>query len=129
MRPLSYTGCRFPPEIIHAIWLCLRFTLSFRDVEELLAERGIDFLFRSWQGELEYSAARLIHACPQPAPVAIDDRPADRQPHPHPAGFRGVERLEHALEIFGVNTRPRIADCHQDSLCLALFRADRQLSW
>src|SRR5437588_9613325 len=37
-----------------------------------------DFLFRSWQGELEYSAARLIHACPQPAPMGIDDRPADR---------------------------------------------------
>src|SRR5256885_2766805 len=34
---------RFPPEIIqHAVWLYLRFTLSFRDVEELLAERSID---------------------------------------------------------------------------------------
>ena len=43
MRPLSYAGYRFPPEIIqHAIWVYLRFTLSFRDVEELLAERGID---------------------------------------------------------------------------------------
>jgi putative transposase len=31
---------RFPPEIIqHAIWLYLRFTLSYRDVEELLVER------------------------------------------------------------------------------------------
>jgi hypothetical protein len=35
-------GYRFPPEIIQqAIWLYLRFTLSFRDVEDLLAERGI----------------------------------------------------------------------------------------
>src|SRR6266567_6034641 len=43
MKPLSYSGYRFPPEIIqHAIWLYLRFTLSFRDVEELLAERGVD---------------------------------------------------------------------------------------
>jgi hypothetical protein len=33
---------RFPPEIIqHGIWLYLRFTLSYRDVEELLAERGL----------------------------------------------------------------------------------------
>jgi len=33
---------RHPPEIIQqAIWLYLRFTLSFRDVEDLLAERGI----------------------------------------------------------------------------------------
>ena len=43
MTPISYKQHRFPPEIIrHAIWLYSRFTLSFRDVEELLAERGID---------------------------------------------------------------------------------------
>ena len=39
---ISYGGYRFPPEIIQqAIWLYIRFTLSFRDVEDLLAERGI----------------------------------------------------------------------------------------
>ena len=38
----NYKGFRFPPEIIgHAVWLYFRFSLSFRDVEELLAERGI----------------------------------------------------------------------------------------
>src|SRR5271154_827295 len=42
MTKISYSGYRFPPEIIHqAIWLYLRFTLNFRDVEDLLAERGI----------------------------------------------------------------------------------------
>ena len=42
MEKISYAGYRFPPEIIdRAIWLYLRFTLSFRDVEDLLAERGI----------------------------------------------------------------------------------------
>ena len=42
MAKISYAGYRFPPEIIRqAIWLYLRFTLSFRDVEDLLAERGI----------------------------------------------------------------------------------------
>ncbi len=42
MTKLSYAGYRFPPEIIQqAIWLCLRFTLSLRDVEDLLAERAI----------------------------------------------------------------------------------------
>jgi hypothetical protein len=36
-----YSGYRFPPEIIQqAIWLYVRFTLSFRDVEDLLAERS-----------------------------------------------------------------------------------------
>ncbi len=42
MAKISYSGYRFPPEIIQqAIWLYVRFTLSFRDVEDLLAERGI----------------------------------------------------------------------------------------
>ena len=42
MPPLSYSGYRFPRDIIQrAVWMYLRFTLSFRDVEELLAERGI----------------------------------------------------------------------------------------
>ncbi|GHO63924.1 IS6 family transposase [Ktedonobacter sp. SOSP1-52] len=38
----DYKGFRFPPEIMsHAVWLYFRFSLSFRDVEELLAQRGI----------------------------------------------------------------------------------------
>ena len=42
MNKISYSGYRFPPEIIQqAIWLYLRFTLSLQDVEELLAERGV----------------------------------------------------------------------------------------
>jgi len=43
MAPLCYRRHRFPREIIrYAICLYLRFTLSYRDVEELLAERGLD---------------------------------------------------------------------------------------
>jgi transposase-like protein len=42
MSKISYAGYRFPPMIIQqAVWLYARFTLSFRDVEDLLAERGI----------------------------------------------------------------------------------------
>jgi putative transposase len=41
-RAPSYHGYRFPPEIIsHAVWLYYRFALSFRDVEDLLAQRGV----------------------------------------------------------------------------------------
>ena len=37
----SYHGYRFSPEIIsHAVWLYHRFCLSFRDTEDLLAQRG-----------------------------------------------------------------------------------------
>jgi len=42
MTKISCSGYRFLPEIIQlAIWLYVRFTLSFREVEDLLAERGI----------------------------------------------------------------------------------------
>jgi hypothetical protein len=38
----GYSGHRFPREIIsHGVWLYHRFSLSFRDVEEMLAKRGI----------------------------------------------------------------------------------------
>ena len=38
----SYHGYRFPPEIIsHAVWLYHRFGVSFREVEDLLAQRGV----------------------------------------------------------------------------------------
>jgi transposase-like protein len=48
MTQLSYRRHRFPPPIIqHAIWLYLRFTLSYRDVEELLAERGLDVSYET----------------------------------------------------------------------------------
>src|SRR5499433_2299500 len=48
MAPLCYRRHRFPPEIIQqAIWLYLRFTLSYRDVEELLAERGLDISYET----------------------------------------------------------------------------------
>ena len=48
MNKISYKRHRFPPEIIqHAVWLYFRFTLSFRDVEDLLAERGLDVSYES----------------------------------------------------------------------------------
>ncbi len=41
-RDPLYRGYRFPAEIIsHAVWLSYRFALSHRDVEELLAVRGV----------------------------------------------------------------------------------------
>ena len=51
-QPPSYHGYRFPPEIIsHAVWLYHRFCLSFRDAEDLLAQRGITVTYetiRQW---------------------------------------------------------------------------------
>ena len=48
MTQISYKRHRFPPQVIqHAVWLYFRFTLSFRDVEDLLAERGLDVSYES----------------------------------------------------------------------------------
>jgi transposase-like protein len=43
MRPISFKRRRFPPDVIrHAVWLYFRITLSIRDAEELLAQRGVE---------------------------------------------------------------------------------------
>jgi putative transposase len=50
-RDPLYRGYRFPAEISsHAVWRSYRFALSHRDVEDLLAERGI---------QVSYEAIRL----------------------------------------------------------------------
>jgi putative transposase len=72
MQPISYARHRFPPELIrHAIWLYLRFTLSYRDVEELLAERGLDISYetvRRWVLKFGAAFARnLRQRRPQPS--------------------------------------------------------------
>jgi putative transposase len=66
----SYKGFRFPPEIIsHAVWLYFRFSLSFRDVEELLAQRGIGVTYetvRHWClrfGQTYANELRRRHPC------------------------------------------------------------------
>ena len=72
MPHLSYRRHRFPAPIIqHAIWLYLRFTLSYRDVEELLAKRGLDVSYetvRRWV--LKFGpvvARRLLEQRPRPS--------------------------------------------------------------
>jgi putative transposase len=48
MKPISYKRHRFPADVIRqAVWLYFRFTLSFRDVEELLAQRGIEVSYET----------------------------------------------------------------------------------
>jgi putative transposase len=71
MRPISYVRHRFPPNIIcHAVWLYLRFTLSYRDVEDLLAARGLGVSYetvRVWVLKFGPAIARnLRHTRPRP---------------------------------------------------------------
>ena len=71
MAEISYRRHRFPPVVIqHAVWLYLRFTLSYRDVEELLAERGLDISYetvRCWVRKFGPLIARRLRQCrPRP---------------------------------------------------------------
>jgi putative transposase len=60
----SYRGYRYPVKIIsHAVWLYFRFNLSLRNVEELLAERGVIVTYetiRVWCGS---SAPATLQGC------------------------------------------------------------------
>ncbi len=72
MRQLSFKRHRFPADIIrHSIWLYVRFTLSYRDVEEMLAERGLDVSYetiRRWFLKFGSSiAANLRRTHPRPS--------------------------------------------------------------
>ena len=64
-RPDLYRGLHFPAEVIsHALWLYARFALSYRDVEELLAERGIQVSYetiRRWVGRFGEQFATELH--------------------------------------------------------------------
>ena len=45
---ISFARHQFPPVVIrHAVWLYVRFTLSYRDVGDLLAERGLDVCYET----------------------------------------------------------------------------------
>jgi hypothetical protein len=96
MDQLSYRRHRFPPPIIqHAIWLYLRFTLNYRDVEELLAERGLEVSYetvRRWV--LKFGpgfARRLRRSRPRPSDRWHLDEMVVRRDK------RTVERLELVL--------------------------------
>src|ERR671917_188935 len=73
MALISYSRHQFPPVVIQqAVWLYLRFTLSFRDVEDLLAERGLDISYetvRRWMLKFGPAVARrLRQRRPKPSP-------------------------------------------------------------
>ena len=64
MKQISYKRHRFPPTIIrHAVWLYLRFTPSLQDIEDLLAERGIEVSYeatRTWTQKFALRFARNL---------------------------------------------------------------------
>ena len=79
MPKISYARCQFPPSIIqHAIWLYFRFPLSYRDVEDLLAERGIDVSYetvRRWALKFGRAYARKLRKA---RPSSLSDLAANQ---------------------------------------------------
>jgi putative transposase len=66
MKPISYARHRFPPDVIrYAVRLYLRFTLRYRDVEELLADRSLDVSYETvtrWVLKFGMQFARNLRA-------------------------------------------------------------------
>jgi putative transposase len=114
MAPISYRRHRFPPVIIqHAVWLYLRFTLSYRDVEELLAERGLDISYesvRSWVLKFGPAIARGLRACrPRPSDCWHLDEMVVRIAGKQMYLWRAVDHEGEVLEILVQRRRDRSA--------------------
>ena len=114
MAPISYRRHRFPPVVIqHAVWLYLRFTLSYRDVEELLAERGLDLSYvsvRNWVLKFGPAIARgLRRGRPRPSDRWHLDEMVVRIAGKHMYLWRAVDHEGEVLEILVQRRRDRSA--------------------
>jgi putative transposase len=116
MKPISYSRHRFPPAIIqHAVWLYFRFPLSYRDVEDLLAERDIDVSYetiRRWVGKFgQQYAKRLRMKRPKPGSTwHIDEvflKIAGKQHYL----WRAVDDEGEVLDILLQSRRNKLAAC------------------
>lgn len=109
-----YQNHRFPPEIIsHGVWLYYRFTLSYRDVQELLVERGIEVsheAIRGWCQKFgQDDANRLRRRRPQPGEKWLMDEvflPIHGKRH---YWWRAVDQDDNVLDILGQSRRNKQA--------------------
>src|SRR6266566_2964561 len=114
MDQLSYYRHRFPPAVIqHAIWLYLRFTLSYRDVEDLLAERGLEVSYetvRRWVLKFGPGIARTLRRCrPRPSDRWHLDEMVVRIAGKHMYLWRAVDHEGEVLEILVQRRRDKRA--------------------
>src|SRR4029434_7622224 len=129
MNPLPainpYKRHRFPAEIIsHCVWLYFRFCLSYRDVEELMAERGVLLTYeavRYWCRKFgQVYANQLRRRRPRPGdkwhlemcqtqPIKMSGCPLSllRQ---MPSHLRGGIKREHEMEVHLLSGDDNFAD-------------------
>ena len=102
-----------PVVIQHAVWLYLRFTLSYRDVEELLAERGLDISYesvRSWVLKFGPAIARALRRCrPRPSDRWHLDEMVVRIAGKHMYLWRAVDHEGEVLDILVQRRRDKRA--------------------
>src|SRR6202140_729705 len=103
MLPISYARHQFPSVVIqHAVWLYLRFTLRYRDVEDLLAERGLDVSYESirrWVLKFGPLARRLRQRRPKPTARWHLDEVVVRIAGEHLYLWRAVDDEGEVLEV------------------------------
>lgn len=104
MKPLSFKRHRFPADVIkYAVWLYFRFSLSLRDVESLLAERGIEVSYetiRCWTKKFGPPIARRLKKLrPSPSPRWHLDEMVCRIGGRHMYLWRAVDDEGEVLEL------------------------------
>ena len=100
MKPISFKRHRFPPDVIRlGVWLYYRFTLSLRDVEDLLTERSIVVAYetvRCWSNKFGPAIAANIRKRRHRADCCValgrDGREDRRQANVYVAGRRQGSR-------------------------------------
>ena len=117
----SYHGYRFPPEIIsHAVWLYYRFFLSVRDVEDLLAKRGVIVsheTIRQWSRKFGAEYARKLKRREGRLGDTwhLDELFVTIQGERQMRRFKSAAQAQQSLSVHGV--------------ILNLFRVGRHLLW
>ncbi|MZE52744.1 IS6 family transposase, partial [Streptomyces sp. SID5770] len=110
----SYKNHRYPVEIIsHCVWLYFRFPLSFREVEELMLERGVIVSYetiRRWCGKFGQAYANsLRRRRPQPGDKWHLDEVFIKINGEHKYLWRAVDADGHVLDILVQNHRDKAA--------------------
>src|SRR5919109_4785926 len=93
--------------------LCFGIGVLLLGIGALLSASAMRIPLIGWQGELKGRTVVAISRGPQPAPVSLDDRAADRHPHTHAFGLGRIKGLEEPLHALRVKPDARVLYCDE----------------